>query len=238
MAWDTVANVVSDAAIELGLVSTAIANPFASPDANILRLLAFTKSLGQDLSRGYQWSQLEKTHTFSTADGTASYSLPADFVRLIDNTQWNRTQQLQLSGPANAQDWQLFKARSSTGVVYKWFRIFGDLFYIHPTPTAIETVAFEYVSSYWVDTGGGIVGDAAAPTTAADSLLFDRRLLVSGLKLRFGGIGFDTTQMLAEYDTALANARSNDGAAPVLSLSGRSQSSWLRPNLPDSGFGT
>jgi hypothetical protein len=45
-AWDTVAEIVSDAAIELGLISAAISDPFASTDPNILQLIGLLKSGG------------------------------------------------------------------------------------------------------------------------------------------------------------------------------------------------
>src|SRR3954468_3046330 len=45
--WDTVAEIVSDTAIELGLISAPIADPFASTDPNILQLLGLLKSGGR-----------------------------------------------------------------------------------------------------------------------------------------------------------------------------------------------
>ncbi len=220
MAWDTVANVVSDAAIELGLVPTAIANPYAATDPNILQLNALLKTLGQRLLRARQWSHLVTRYTFNTVDGTASYALPTPFGRIIDQTAWNTTNQRPMAGPATAQAWEGLKATSTTGVD-DVFRIFGDLFYIHPTPSSIEAIAYAYASRYWVDTGGGTTPDAEAPTTKDDSLFFDRQLLVSGLKLAFLRTkGFDTTTAQGEYDAAWAYAASADGAAPVLSIGG------------------
>lgn len=152
MAWDTAANIINDAAKDLGLISASIANPYASANRTILQLCNLLKGLGQDLARDRQWTHLQETHTFSTADGTVVYAWPADFLRFIDGTAWNRTNQLRLGGPASPQDWQHLKATSNTGVVYDIFRTVNNEMQLHPTPSAVETIAFEYVSSYWVET--------------------------------------------------------------------------------------
>jgi hypothetical protein len=147
-----------------------------------------------------------------------------------------------LLGPANGQQWQLFKALTSTGTVGKFFRLFGGLFYLHPTPTAIETLAYEYQSSYWVQEDGETTRTAAAPTDKDDTLHFDRRLLVTGLKVAFlRAKGFDSTAAQDDFDKALARAQGSDGAAPTLSLNG-ARASLTRMldggNLPDTGFGS
>lgn len=242
MAWDTVANIITDAAVELGLTTSAISNPYTSTDPNILRLNHLLKGLGQDLLRDFRWSHLSTRHTFSTANGTASYALPTAFGRIIDGTAWNTSDQRPLLGPVGPADWEYLKAVSNTLSVDSVFRIFGDLFYIHPTPTAIETIAYEYVSRYWVDTGGGSTPDAELPTTASDSLFFDRRLLVLGLKLQFrGDKGFEALKADSDFARAYDRAKGGDGAAPVLSLNQRGLSAY-RPlgwsNIPDTGYGS
>lgn len=241
MAFDTAANIISDAAIELRLVSAAVADPFASTDPNVLQLVALLKRTGQELLRAHPWSHLTKTHTFSTAATTEDYALPADFSRLVPETAWNRGQQRPMAGPLNAQQWAAEKARSSAGAVGQYFRIFGDRFYIHTTPTAVETVAYEYISRYWVDTGGGATPDAEAPTTAADTVFFDRLLLVASLRAAWlRGNGGDATSATEDAMDAFRMAVGADGGAPVLSARRptiRSGSPGAWPNVPDTGFG-
>lgn len=238
MAWDTVANVVSGAARGLGLVSAAIADPYASPDPNILQMTQLLTDLGQDLVRDYAWSHLQTEKTFNTVAATASYALPTDFARIVDGTAWNRTKIMPLLGPVGSQQWQALKGGLISLTVPGVFRIYQNLFWIYSTPTAIEAIYYEYVSSYWVDTGGGTTSDADNPTTSADSLLFDRRLLVEGLKMYFQrakGFGFDP----AAFDALVAKARGADGAAPVLSLNGSSGVKLIDgSNVADTGYGS
>lgn len=239
--YDTAANIISDAALGLGLVTAAIADPYASTDANVLRLNQELKDLGQDLLRDFEWQQLQKTHTFSTVNGTAAYDFPADYNRMASQSEWNRTQQWPLLGPASLQEWQQLKAMVSSGLVRQVLRVFNDQVNIHPTPTAAETVAFEYASRYWVKPTGQSAPTSEAPTAAADTLYFDRRLLVTGLKLRFlGEKGFDTSFAQDFFDRAQGRAQGGNNGAPVLSLNGSRGRVRLLDgrNVPETGFGS
>lgn len=242
MAFDSAANILNDAAVELGLISTDVADPYASTDANIIQLRRLLKGVGQDLARDHQWSHLQKEHTFTTSNNIFGYALPDDFLRLIDQTQYNRTRQERLDGPLSAQGWQYLKALTASGTVEFWFRVKGLEFFLHPTPSASFTMALEYVSSWWVRPADEVTPSLDSPTQASNLLCFDRRLLVCGVKLAFQRAkGFDTTAAQADFDEALARARGGDGAAPVLSLNARgvlAQRLVGPGNLPDTGYGS
>lgn len=242
MPYDSAVNILNDAAVELGLVASDMADPYASTDANVVQLCRMLKGLGQDLARDYQWSHLQKQHTFDTADGVATYDLPDDYLRLIDQTAYNRTRQERLDGPLSAQGWQYLQALTAAGTVEFWFRLKGYEFILYPTPSSVFTMALEYVSNAWAQSTDAVAPDKAAPTTADDILWFDRRLLVCGLKLAFQRAkGFDSTAAQADFDEALARARGSDGAAPVLSLNYRgvlAQRLVGPGNLPDTGYGS
>lgn len=242
MAWDNAANIINDAAVELGLISTDIPEPWESTDANIVQLCRLLKSVGQDLLRDYAWTHLQKTYAFETTGGIEAYDLPDDFARVLDQTQWNRTQQMPLLGPVAAQGWQYLKAVNTVGAGYRLFRIVGDQFLLNPIPTGEDQVAYEYVSRYWVRHLDDVEPTDEALLDGEDTLYFDRRLLVCGVKLAFQRAkGFDATAAKADFDEALARARGADGAAPVLSLNGRGAlgERFVGPrNLPDTGFGS
>ena len=242
MAWDTAANIISDAAVELGLATADIPEPFASTDPNIAQLCRLLKSIGQDLVRDFPWSHLQKTNVFTTSVGVEEYQAPDDFARLIDQTEWNRTWRMPLLGPLNAQSWQFLKAWNVLGIAYRYFRVLGDKVLIHNVPTAAEVLAYEYVSRYWVQSF-----DATEPTqefigSGEDVLHFDRRLLVCALKLRWKRAkGFDSTAELDDYERALARATGGDGGAPILQVGGRRRGPDRLidvSNLPDTGYGS
>lgn len=240
--WDTVANIVNDAAVELGLISADIPDPFTSTDQNIILLLRHLKSLGQDLVRDHQWTHLQAQYMFATQAGLDTYELPPDYQRFLDQTGWNRTQRMPLIGPLSPQGWQMLQVLTSAGVVEIMYRIVGNELKLYPAPQANDHIAFEYIRDRWIAHGGEETPNANTPMGAGDIVWFDRRLMVCGLKLRWKrGKGFDTVAEQDDYDRALSRAQGADGAAPILNLN-------LQPfsanrmldanNVPETGFGT
>lgn len=156
MAFDTAANIVNDAAVEVGLGS--VADPFTSQDANFVQLCRLLKSCGRELVQARNWTYLRKEHTFTTVVNKPIYALPADFLRMYDQTGWNRTNRLPLGGPLSPQEWQYLKARL-VGVVFTvLFRPMNrtiNLYPDNPTPAGY-VIAFEYGSAYWVQSPTGV----------------------------------------------------------------------------------
>ncbi len=166
MAFDTVANIVSDAATELGL--GAVADVFGSSDPNVAQLRTFLKSLGRDLWREKSWTHLQQIHTFTSIQGKPRYDLPADFGRMIDQTGWNRTNRLPLAGPMSPQEWQFLRARL-VGVVFTvLFRPMEGQIWLYPdvnTPGGYA-IAFEYESRWWLKASALLTNNGAwAPST-------------------------------------------------------------------------
>lgn len=235
--FDTALNVLDEASRQLGLGAQSA--PFASTDANIVQLVALLKSAGRKLVKAHQWSQLVKTHTLSTVDGTASYALPADFDRLTLQTMWDRTAQMPVP-PVSAQGWHFLQAQTSMGSVWTQGRIYGNLLYLHPTPSSVSTVAYEYVSSFWVMPSGQTSPTATTTTASTDTLWFDRELLIDALKLEWKGAkGMDPSMVLAGYATLLAGERSADSQAGIINMAGEHGVKLIGlENVPDTGYGS
>lgn len=240
MGFDTADNIINAAALELGLISTAVADPFASTDQNILQMNALLNRVGRNLVRARAWSQLTREYTFSTVAATATYALPSGYDRMKDQTHWNRTTALPLGGPSSGQAWQLMQARTATGTVVRPFRVFGNLLQLYPVPTATDTIAYEYISGFWVMPSGQTAPTTTKSTATTDTIWFDETLIVAGLKLAFmRAKGQDTTGLQAEYDEAYSAAAGGDSAAPILSAAPSAEPFLLgAENLPDSGVGS
>lgn len=215
--YDTVANIVSDAAVELGLGS--VSNVFTSTDPNVVQLRGLLRSEGRQLVLDNDWIKVKLEHTFTTTN-KSSYDLPADFSRMVGQSGWNRTSQRPLA-PVTPQQWQRLKARDSSTVFAALFRPGATTLELWPQPpTPGETVAFEYLSRYWLSTSSTTDPSKDAPTANADVVHIDGLLMTRALKFAFlRAKGFDSTAAQADFELTFASVRSAAAAAaPTLSM--------------------
>ncbi len=151
--FETAGQLISDAAVECGLAP--IADPYASAaagDANSTLFTTVLKTRGRKLWREHPWQHLDYIHTFNTVASVGRYALPLDFGRIIDQTEWNRTNRLPQGGPLSPQEFEYFKARLVGVVFTTLFRLIQNNYQVYPdtaTPGNF-TLAFEYISSFWV----------------------------------------------------------------------------------------
>lgn len=216
--YDTVANIISDVAIELGLVAAAVSDPYASTDGNIILLRALLKSEGRRMVMKHPWLQCIKEHSF-TSDGSASYSMPTDYIRFIDGTGWNSTDNVPMV-PVSPQQWQYLEASNSGVAFTATFRPKDRAIALWPTSTTGKTFVFEYASRYWVESNAATSPDKDAPTVSTDKVQFDSALATAMLKLAFlKARGFDTETAQGDFDDALALVSAgNAGSAPTINL--------------------
>jgi hypothetical protein len=238
VAFDTAANVINDALLELGLSAAPIANPFASTDPNVIAMCAHLKALGRELARRRHWSQLQSTHTFSTTGGIDAYDLPDDYVGMANQTHWNRTTSQPLGGPVGPRDWQVLKSSTGASTITYTFRVKENYLYLHPVPSGTSSIAYEYRSGRWVAEDGDTEPYTDAPTVGTDVLWFDGHLLSRGLKWKWRTAKrMEATAELNEYMEALAQAEGLDGAPAEIDLASGAR---VRPrgNMPETGWGS
>lgn len=236
--YDTVLNIVSDVAVELGLGSLSAI--YSSTDANVIQLRTLLKSTGRGLVLKTPWLQAVKEHTFVT-DANSSYTLPADFQSMVDGSGWNRTSRYQLQ-PLTRPEWQAVVASVSQPASTYLFKPKDLTIEVWPQPpTSGETIAFEYRSRHWVALTGSTTPTKDAPTLDTDVVCLDVQLITRALKLAFlRAKGFDSTAAQQDFLDAYEDVRSaNANAAPVLDLNGRLMGDRLldESNAPSTGFG-
>lgn len=242
--FETVASLISDAAVELGLgePSTPV---FESTDANIAQMLRLLKRVGRGLVKRHPWLQQRKEYTLVT-DGSTSYDLPADFASMVDQTGWNRSSTAPMEA-VTSQVWQYLKALPSSSVIKVVFRTAFDglgapTLEVQDSLGSGQTLAFEYRSRLWViHADDATAPDADAPTADEDKVLLDSELVTACLKVAFlQAKGFDSSAAVAEAFEALESERSaNVGAMPVLRFGRYSAGEPLMDerNAPRTGFG-
>ncbi|MEC9266712.1 MAG: hypothetical protein VX464_11685 [Pseudomonadota bacterium] len=205
------------------------ATVIGASDETAIRLAAVADREGRALARRYAWQSLTKEGTFlaqaqenqgtwgSLGSGSADYS---DLDRLIPNTFWDRTENIKVFGPLDPQEYQALKSATTSGPYWS-FRIRGDSVLSYPNPTAGNTVAFEYISKYWVDTDGDGVGEADSWQADTNTPILNDELLILGMTWRFKkSIGEDYQEDFQVYEQEVANAMARSGSARTLDLSG------------------
>jgi hypothetical protein len=239
MAYATTAVIVSDAYKQLGLGPAGIADPFSTSDTNVIQMTALLNSLGRKLTLEHEWQQLVTLYTFDTANGTQAYALPADFNKMLNSSSWNRTTRFPVAGPMSGQAWEYLQALPNAATITLLFMQNQDQFLVYPTPSSVQTIAYEYLSSYWVAPAGTRTLDKT--TASSDVLYFDPELLVLGLKLEFlGEKGFPTAKALDDFTRRLEQVK-NRQPAPTLSVVGENQVIPLLDgyrNVPYTGYGS
>ncbi len=164
-----------------------------------------------NVSRSYDWQELQKEHTFNSVASTEGYDLPSDFDRIIDNTIWNTTKLRTVIGPSTPQEWRILKNSTITGATANdYFRIRAEQTLIFPTPTAIEGFIYEYITDLIVDSSGAVgqTGwEADTDVPNVDEYLV--RLDANWRLLNMQGKPYAEKQR--EFDLALAERVSRNG---------------------------
>lgn len=178
----------------------------------------------------------------ATASGSVSlrftktkYALPSDWDRPINRTNWDRTNNWELIGPKSAQEWEWMKGGIvATGPRVR-YRILGNYFQIWPLQVNTATIAYEYISQYWITATGGTAPTKSSFTADTDTCIFRDRLMIAGIKFKYFSIkGFDSTAFEKEFLIEREKAMAQDKGAPTLSLSPTSSNVLISPaNVPD-----
>lgn len=168
------------------------------------------------------------------------YALPSDYDRLIDRTDWDKSQHWEMLGPETQQQSQWLKSGYiSTGPrVRYWLQ--GQLFQIWPALGAAHFLGFVYVSNLWVTASGGTQPTKTSFTADTDTCIFPDRLMVLGTKLKYFEIkGFDTTALWRDYNMQLDLAKAHDAGSPTLSMAPKPTSVLVGyENIPDANYGS
>lgn len=196
-----------------------------SQDAQIIQLLALANEICEDLCDRQNWQELVKEATFVTVagedQGLMSTIAPEGFLRVLQETIYNRSLRLPLYGPLNASQWQALKALPNAGPFYR-YRVRGGRLLFQPAAAVGQTCAFEYVSSWIVNSATGV----GQPFFLADSDVFilDERLLLAGLRWKWKAEkGLDYAEEFRRYEMMVNNMAGVDGTKPRLSMDGGCQ---------------
>lgn len=229
--------IVQDACDRIGLTRPNAVIGSSDPQAR--QLLSLSNSDGKALVRRHDWQKLimEKTIT-ATATEEQTGGIPTDYDRLIPGSFWNRSQDRQVAGPLSPQRWQMLKS----GLIimpYDCFRIRGNSLIMNPVPTAGDSLAYEYVSTYWCAGASDETPDQAAWVQDTDiAFVGDDELLTLGIIWRYKrSRGLDYAEEFAEYEMRLSSMMGVDGGQATLDMGlGDDGSAIIEPSLIDGNW--
>lgn len=225
---DNLLFIVQSAAGELGLpVPTTVVS---NPDAQTRQMLAHVNRVGRNLVKAHEWSALtDEPYVFQTVANQEFYPFPADFDRVIGNTQWDRSMHWQLLGPDDPQiaRWRR-ESNISTASPRLISRQEGANLSIYPIDVeGGHTIVYDYVSRNWAVVG---VNSASPPTIPAatigvadtDITVFNSDLMIAGLKYRFmmaKGMASSQALQLEYIDWLKRSIAADLGGGQILNMS-------------------
>lgn len=190
----------------------------SSTDKEAQQMFSLLTALCDELAGQYDWEELLTSYTFTTLPGQNAYRLPADCLRIVNQTIWDQTTQEPVYGPRSNASWAVMKSGLGANPVRTNYRLQGGSLVLLPTPTAVHTLSFEYISAKYVLNAGDNIQKMDF-TNDADGFVFEDRLITNGLKLKYlESKGLDTSAALSDYNIALDSAKSSNHTASPINL--------------------
>lgn len=237
----TANNIINRVAAELGLLP--VENAYASTDPAFIQMKYLLNVAGEELLMATEWELLTKEYSFVTQQGdSGDYPLPADFFSMINQTGWDRTENVPLMGALSPQQWQYLLGRDLVSqTIYASFRLNEGLFKLfpQPPPTGLD-IHYEYVTKNWVQDGTNPTAYKDEITSGADTPLYDKTLISRYLKVKMlEAKGFDSTKAQDDFNQVFSFLTGRDKSPPTLNAGSGGGFPYLDAyrNLPDTGYG-
>lgn len=172
------------------------------------------------------------------SQGTIQALSGPDFVKVLNETMWDRTTRRPVYGPKMAAEWQQLKAQLMQGPWWQ-YRLRGNQVLFIPPPAVGDQIYFEWLSNYWV-------AAAAAPTVGAQSsfaLDTDVSLLSERVLTLDATWRYKQTKRLAydedfdKAEAAIADLMVRDGSKPRLNLAGAQSDIYPGVLVPAGNWG-
>lgn len=235
----TLLTIVQDALNEIG-DTEAPSSVVGNANQTAKQSLALANRALKEIARRTKWQPLSRTATITTVASQQEYSLPSDFRGIVNNTMWNTTQRREVCY-VDAPNWAFLESFTTADTVSLFYRIFrdpsgnGQKVQLFPTPGAVETITYEYISDALTATSGGTLqGQEFLADT--DTALLDEDLVTLGLKWRFlKSKGYPYAEEFADYERAIADVIMQTGS-PTISLSNPNLNEERVLIVPDGNF--
>lgn len=218
----TLLQIIQEFCARTGLTQPTVV--MSARDDTLTQLVGLANEIMEDLVRRHQWEALVREVVFTSLAGgdQGDIRVLADpgFLKVMNDTIYDRTRRLPVFGPRNAQEWQAIKALPMSGPFYQ-YRLRGDRLLFIPDMVAGHTMAFEYMSEACViDSTGPTPVYKKYFTKDTDTFALNDTLLLKGLRWRWKSEkGLPYAEEFRAYEAAVAEAAGADGTKTALSMS-------------------
>ncbi len=212
----TANDIMNVVAAEVGLVP--VTDPYGNSDDTFVQMGYLLNTAIKELTRKFNWEFLINEHQILTEEGDDGvYDLPPDFLRMIDQTGWERNNR----NPMNAlspQQWTYLAGRNLVSeTIWVNFRVQDGNFNIYPNPVSFKyDINFEYISKECVTSSeSGLPTDKV--TSGADIPFFDELLLSRMVKVKwYEAKGMDSARAQDDFNQIFDDLTSVDSSSPIL----------------------
>jgi hypothetical protein len=224
----TLATICTNVAQDIG-IDEPVPPIIGSRSPSAKRLIQQTRRALWALVRRAAWAQLVIEYEF-TANGASDYPLPPDFLKIIDDTVWERSRYWAMRGSLSPQQWQRYRSSIyGRATIWRRWRIrvpsgaqvgAPTMFSIDPLVAATDQTSqfvFEYQSQHAVQHPDGTTGTDW--TNDNDTTLIGETLVELGTRwrmLRRLGLAYDEEK--DEYDREVDKTVARVGGMMTLQL--------------------
>lgn len=200
-------------------------------------LLALARQAAQAMVRKKVWPVLQGEHVFaSTAAALQVGGLPTGYDRMVKASFWNRTTRRRVMGPVTTEAWQRLNSSPGANAGVQYFRAMRGGLYVYPTPTAGQSMAYDYVSKYAIEDSVG--ADKESFTADTDVYLFGDQALKLDVRWRYlQEKGLEYAEALKDFEVWAESEFNTQEGAPDVALSGFcDEAAFGLPNFPDGDY--
>ena len=192
-------------------------------DATTRQWLGLANEYLDDLVTRKLWerNQRQVLHTaLPTVDqGSIDDICPEGFSGIMAASMFNRTTQLPVDGSLTSSEWQVRQTLRLTGPLPQ-FRVQNNRFLLYPAPTAGHIYAWEYYSSWFVQSADGTTRRQYWLADTDTNTISDPAA-IAWLKAAWKrDKGFDYAEDMAAYERLIAIRGQRDDAPADLDMSG------------------
>lgn len=201
-----------------------------STDSGVLQFLRVLEEECIALAARGPWQTLLNEYTFTSLGAESQGTISAGFGSapvalngfryMLPEIMWDRTSRIPICGSLDPQTWAYLKTMGIVGP-YSQFRFRGDQLITIPALTVAHTIAFEYITSNFVNLAGVTSAGASRFVNDTDTIRLQDDIVLAGMSWRWLKTkGFAYAEDFNSYEDAVKDQLARERPGRTLNLAG------------------